>query len=227
MKKLRFLVIICMGIVLAKPMPCIGTHTVIKAVEDAPTVAVPANISIKTGQPSAQMQIEVKCTSAPSIETQTQTLTANNTGRATVRYDRVEGMTYTITLTVNGVIYTMKDDTVYESTCDTLTVEGIRAGVDDEGVQTLTVTVSLADVPETKLEPEKPEPPTEDDEQKKENKKNGDTPKKEDAQALEKDTLGDSAQVQKVEVDSTIAQGMPTGCSVWNPVSWFLNLFRV
>lgn len=42
-----------------------------------------------------------------------------------------------------------------------------------------------------------------------------------------KDVKGDSEQMQKVKVTSTIATGMPTGCQVWNPVSWFLSLFRV
>ena len=36
-----------------------------------------------------------------------------------------------------------------------------------------------------------------------------------------------SAQVQKVKDDSTMAQGMPTGCRVWNPLVWLINLFRI
>ena len=224
MKKMRLLLVaICMGLV-SQPLLYSADATIINAVEDT---AIPANISIKTGQPSAQVQASIECTSDPDIETQTQTLTADDTGEAIVQYQRVEGMTYTIELTVNDAIYTMTDDAGYESTCDSLTVEGIRAGMDAEGRQTLTVTISLADVPKTPepdpVEP-KPEIPAEDDEQKEEDV---DTPKKEDTKVLEKGIMGDSAKVQKVKVESTIAQGMPTGCRVWNPVSWFLNLFRV
>lgn len=205
-----------MGLV-SQPMLYSADAIIINAVEDT---AVPASISIKTGQPSAQMQIEIQCTSDPSIETQTQTATADEKGKAIVQYNRVEGMTYTINITVNGEVYTMTDDTGYSSTCDGLTVEGIRAGMDADGNQALTVTVSLSDVPETKPDPETP---TEDDEQKKE-----DTTSKEDAKAHEKDSEGDSAHVQKVDTTpSTVAQGMPTGCRVWNPVNWFISLFRV
>lgn len=216
MEKLRLLVAISMGLV-SQPMLYSADAIIINAVEDT---AVPASISIKTGQPSAQMQIEIQCTSDPSIETQTQTATADEKGKAIVQYNRVEGMTYTINITVNGEVYTMTDDTGYSSTCDGLTVEGIRAGMDADGNQALTVTVSLSDVPETKPDPETP---TEDDEQKKE-----DTTSKEDAKAHEKDSEGDSAHVQKVDTTpSTVAQGMPTGCRVWNPVNWFISLFRV
>lgn len=218
---------ISMGIVLCQHMPYSGVHTIettaIKALEDAP-IASPAKITIKTERPSAQVQVSIECTSDPSIETQTAEVTADDTGRATIHYNRVEGMSYTIELTVNDAIYTMKDDTVYESTCDTLTVEGIRAGVDAEGQQTLTVTVSLADVPETKPEPEKPDPvepetPT--------GEENEDTTPKESTEAPKNSTESPSAQVQKLKEDSTMTQGMPTGCEPWNPIMWLLSIFRV
>ncbi|WP_300835893.1 hypothetical protein [uncultured Dubosiella sp.] len=229
MKNLSVILAVSMGIVLSQPIPCGADTTIIKAVEDE-SIPVPARISIKTGQPSAQVQAEIICTD-PSTETQTDEAVADDTGRATIHYGRVDGMSYAITLTVNGGTYTMRDDNQFSPMCDDLTVEGIRAGVDDKGMQTLTVTVSLADVPETPSEmvdpkPVKPEPeePAEDDKQKKENLN---TPKKEDAKPHEKDSMRDSAQVQNVKVDSTIAQGMPTGIQVWNPISWFLSLFRV
>lgn len=213
-----------MGLV-SQPMLYSADAIIINAVEDT---AVPARIFIKTGQPSAQVQAEIECTSGPSVETQTITTTASDTGRAVIHYDRVEGMTYDITLTVNGEIYTMKDETSYESMCADLTVEGVRAGVDAQGMQTLTVTVSLADVPEAPAEPTpaepqpekpalvepKPETPTEDEETT--------SPKG------EKNPVGDSAQVQKVdEIPATVAQGMPTACQPWHPILWFLRLFRV
>lgn len=217
---------ISMGIVLCQHMPYSGVQTIettaIKALEDAP-IASPAKITIKTERPSAQVQATIECTSAPDIEAQTVTATASDTGRAVIHYMRVEGMTYDITLTVNGEIYTMKDETSYESMCADLTVEGVRAGVDAQGMQTQTVTVSLADVPETPAEPQpekpalvepKPETPTEDEE----------TTSPKD----EKNPVGDSAQVQKVdEIPATVAQGMPTGCQPWNPISWFIFLFRI
>ena len=134
-------------------------------------------------------------------------------------------MMYTISLTVNGNLYTMTDDTGYESICDTLTVEGIRAGMDAEGRQTLTVNITLSGVPATpepdpvEPEPEKPEPKTPEKEE--------DTPE-EDVKAHEKSTERPSAQVQKAEeTSSTIAQGMPTGYEPWNPITWIFSLFRV
>ena len=233
MKKRRAIRLIGLGIMLSQPMSYVLDATIVKAVEDAPsdTVSLPTRISIKAGQPSAQVQATIECTD-PSIETQTAEATADDTGRATIHYNRVEGMVYTISLTVNGKIYTMTDDAKYSSTCDGLTVEGIRAGMDADGNQVLTVAISLADVPETPKpepdpeEPEEPKPETsaEDDEQKKEDV---DTPKKEDAKVPEKGMRGDSAQVQKVKDDSTMAQGMPTGCRVWNPLVWLINLFRI
>ena len=212
-----------LGMVLSTPYTV--DATVIRAVEDtSEATSDSANIAIKTGVPSAQVQATIECTD-PSIETQTDEATADDSGRATIRYERVEGMMYTISLTVNGNLYTMTDDTGYESICDTLTVEGIRAGMDAEGRQTLTVNITLSGVPATpepdpvEPEPEKPEPKTPEKEE--------DTPE-EDVKAHEKSTERPSAQVQKAEeTSSTIAQGMPTGYEPWNPITWIFSLFRV
>lgn len=223
MTKRKVSIAIALGMALSTPY--VVDTTVIRAVVDnSEATSAPAHITIKTGVPSAQVQIAINCTSDPSIETQTQTATADDTGRVTVRYDRVKGMTYTISLTVNCSLYTMTDDKWYESTCDTLTVEGIRAGLDAEGQQTLTVDISLADVPETpepdpvEPEPEKPEPKTPE--------KEDDTPK-EDVKAHEKSTERPSAKLQKAEASSAIAQGMPTGYQPWNPIAQFFTLIRV
>lgn len=223
----NILVAIATGIVLSQPILPYSNAIVISAIENG-TIASPANLSIKTGVPSAQVQAEIECTSDPSVETQTITTTASDTGRATIRYERVEGMSYTISLTVNGKVYTMADSDAYTATCDGLTVEGIRAGVDAEGLQTLTVTVSLADVPEAPAEPQpekpapvEPETPTEG-----EQKTDVDSPN-EDTEAPKKGTESPTAQVQKVDGDSTITQGMPTGCRVWNPLVWLINLFSI
>ncbi len=225
---MKRLLAISMGIVLCQHMPYSGVHTIettaIKALEDAP-IASPAKITIKTERPSAQVQATIECTSAPDIETQTMEATTSDTGRATIHYTRVKGMSYTISLTVNGEIYTMKDETSYESTCDGLAIEGIRAGVDAEGMQTLTVTVSLADVPEAPeipeaepipdpVEPENPEEPEAVEPEK---------PKPVEPSDEEEET---TEQVQKVDKSSTIAQGMPTGCTPWSPVHWILSLFN-
>lgn len=129
----NILVAIATGIVLSQPILPYSDAIVINAIEDAPT-AYQAHISIKTERPSAQVQAIIECTSDPDIETQTMKATTSDTGRATIHYTRVEGMSYTISLTVNGEIYTMKDETSYESTCDGLAIEGIRAGVDAEGM---------------------------------------------------------------------------------------------
>ena len=229
MKKIKVAIAISMGIVLSQPMSYGADAIIIWAVEDelSDTITVPANISIKTGQPSAQMQIEIQCTSDPSIETQTAEAVADGAGRATIQYGRVEGMSYAITLTVNGRMYTLRDDQQFTPMCDTLTVEGIRAGLDTDGNQTLTVTVSLSDVPETKPEPEKPTPVESEEPRPETPTGDEQNSPKENTKAPKKSSESPTAQVQKVDEDSPIAQGMPTACQPWNPLTWFLALIRV